>query len=73
MEDVIKQNIELLLSKIEDGDSRFVNSAMVNQCVQALARGAEPIGIITNLIDIIDEQQKHLLKYITLYGTNYKE
>ncbi len=73
MEDIIKQNIEVLLSKVENGDERFRQSAMLNQCVQALARGGEPIGIITQLIGIIEEQQKELIKYTTLYGANNKE
>ncbi len=73
MDDVIRKNIEDLLSKVENGDERFRQSAMLNQCVQALARDVEPIGIITQLIDIIDKQQTELTKYAILYGTNHKE
>lgn len=65
-----KNNIDKLLSKVRDGEIKYQKSALFNTCVRSLAMGGEPINIISELIEIIDNQQTQLEKYVMLYGGN---
>jgi hypothetical protein len=73
MDDIIKNKIDSLISKVNDGESRFKNSSLLNQSIQVLARGGDPIIIIDHLIKIIDEQNELINKYAIAYGTNIKK
>lgn len=73
MDDIIKNKIDTLISKVNDGESRFQNSSLLNQSIQVLARGGDPIIIIDQLVNIIDEQNELIKKYAIAYGTNFKK
>jgi len=62
----LNNKIEYLISKFENGKERYRKSAMFNQVINSLARGADPIHIIDQTLkanDIVHEEFKN-------YATN---
>ena len=72
MDDNIKNKIDFLISKVNNGESRFQNSSLLNRSIQVLARGGDPIIIIDQLINIIDEQNELIKKYLFHLHISFK-
>lgn len=53
-----------LMVKFGNPDARFQNSAMFKQVFTSLVRGADPIQIIDQLIDVIDNQTAEMIKLV---------
>lgn len=58
------KNREELIPKFKDGDKRYLESALFNKVVQMLIRGADPILIIDQLVEMNDETQKKFQEYM---------
>ena len=58
-----------LISKVENGEEKFLKNAMFNICVNSLAQGQEPIKIINELIILNDNLQKEFERYVLIYGS----
>jgi hypothetical protein len=53
----VRERIDILVAKFEDGERRYNYSATLNKIIDSLGHGADPIKIIDQLATIIDEQQ----------------
>lgn len=59
--------LDEIISKFEDGANRYKTNAMVSQCVNLLARGADPISIIDMLCKINSDHVAQMMKFIEKY------
>lgn len=50
---------EEILSKLKNGNHRYLNSPIVHKAVDALAHGADPITVIDSLLQIIESRQSY--------------
>lgn len=51
-----------LLQKFENGEERFQKDALFNQCINMLVRGADPLKVLDEVLQI---QSKTLKEYIS--------
>lgn len=58
----IREKREEILSKLTNGVENYHTHAMYQRVVDGLARGADPIMIIEQLIDLNIEQSERMLK-----------
>lgn len=56
----IELKIEILISKIKDGKRKYQELPLMNSSINVLARDGEPILIIDQLIQIIQEQHNRI-------------
>jgi len=64
----INNKLDELISKFKNGEERYRNSALMNKCVQTLARDGDPIELIDQLVEFLDSQNKQLEEMIKNYG-----
>lgn len=62
----ISRNISKLILQFENGEQRFVESALVNKCIQSLARGSDPILMISDLCKGLEDVQKKRVELANL-------
>ena len=62
--------IPQLLLVFEDGQERYNNEMLLNKCINAIHRGANPIVLLDQVLKIQAETQNQLTEHIKLYGTS---
>jgi hypothetical protein len=56
--------LEALISQFKNGEERYRKSALVNQTINVLLMGVDPVSVIDNLISIIEVNQKSFEEYV---------
>lgn len=62
----ISRNISKIISQFENGEQRFAESALVNKCIQSLARGSDSILMISDLCKGLEDVQKQCIELTNL-------